>query len=32
VTSFTITRDLVEQRSRAKVLPIDAHRDEQATA
>ncbi|WP_216904244.1 ATP-dependent protease ATP-binding subunit ClpX [Synechococcus sp. CCY 9618] len=38
VQSFTITRELVEQRSKAKVLPInaaaelDGHRGEQATA
>ena len=33
VESFLITRDLVEQRSRAKVLPISqGERDEQATA
>jgi ATP-dependent Clp protease ATP-binding subunit ClpX len=37
IKSFTITRDLVEQRSKAKVVPIDGgerepRRDEQATA
>ncbi|WP_216907149.1 ATP-dependent protease ATP-binding subunit ClpX [Synechococcus sp. CCY 0621] len=38
VQTFTITRELVEQRSKAKVLPIsaaadlDGHRGEQATA
>ncbi len=38
VQTFTITRELVEQRSKAKVLPLNAaaelegHRDEQATA
>ena len=34
VTSFTITRELVQQRSRAQVVPIDAaaERGEQASA
>jgi ATP-dependent Clp protease ATP-binding subunit ClpX len=34
VKTFTITRDLVEQRSRAKVLPLPAgsERDAQASA